>query len=77
MGRDVNQHMESPGGQLPERPLKKEPKQNKYQGKDDEAVCHVVEMMDIQRDGRFRRRAVAEIGFFRKAECGSHPQNPE
>lgn len=77
MGRDVNEHVKPPGRELPERPFEHEPNQQKRRQKHDEAVGHVVEMMDIQRDGRFRRRAMAEIGLFRKPQRGGCPENPE
>ena len=38
MGRYVNQHMESPGGEFPERPFEHEPRQEKRQEKYNEAV---------------------------------------
>lgn len=64
MGRDVNEHVKPPGRELPERPFEHEPNQQKHQEKHDEAVGHVVELMDIQRDSRFGRCAVPEIGLF-------------
>ena len=64
---DVNQHMQTPGSEFPERPLQQEPHEEKHGKEDDEAMGDIVEMMHILRNRRFRRCAVTEIGLFRQA----------
>ena len=40
-------------------------------------TSEIVEMMDVERDGGFRRRAVTEIGCRRQTQCGCNPQDAE
>ena len=47
---DVNQHMQTPGAEFPERPLQQEPNYEKYGEEYDEAMGDIIEMMHILRD---------------------------
>ena len=47
MGRHVDQHVQTPCGDLPARPLRREPDEKKDEEKDDEAMRDVVQVMHI------------------------------
>src|SRR5262249_23183894 len=59
MGGHVDQHMEAPGSEFPERPFQERPSQEKRDEEDDEAVGDIVQMMHILRDRRLRRSRVS------------------
>jgi hypothetical protein len=46
----VNQYMQTPGREFPERPLQEEPSYEKHREEYDEAMSDIVEMMHIERD---------------------------
>ena len=71
----VDQHMEPPCSEFPERPLQEKPNQQKREEKDDEAVGDIVQMVHIVRDRRFRRCAVTEVGSLCQSEHDRCPQN--
>ena len=77
MGRDVDQHMQAPGAELPEGSLQQKPDDHKYAEKYDQTVGDVVEVMDVERNSRFRWSAMTEIGLRRQPESGGYPEHAE
>src|SRR4029078_5688589 len=73
----VNQHMQPPGSEFPHRPLSEGPDDEKHSKEADQAMRHVVEIVHILRNGRLRRRSMAEVWSLRHAERDGEIQDSE
>lgn len=69
--------MQPPCSEFPDWSFQEEPQEDKDDEKDDETMGEIVELMDVLRNGRFRRSPVAEVGLRREAEGGCDVQNSE
>jgi hypothetical protein len=73
MRRHVDEKMQAPRREFPHGPSMKHPDDEKHQQKHQEAVRHIVESVDVLGNRRFRRCAMAEVGFLGDAENDGCP----